>query len=104
MVLGINVYARHEDAIDAFEIIVVTIAASRTAPDSIAREFVLLFSKYQRHIDFDASSGKRLKRAYSGRRRRHLNHPVNMDQLTISGQVRYTGARARSAIGSSRHR
>ena len=58
MVLGINVYARHEDAIDAFEIIVVTVAALRTAPDSIAREFVLLFSKYQRHIDFDASSGK----------------------------------------------
>ena len=76
MLVGVNVHPRHEDAVDALEIVKPILATLCAAPDRVTRDAVLSFSEHQRHIDRDAGGGKCFQRVQAGSGGRHFNHAV----------------------------
>ena len=76
MFLRVDVHPRHEDAVNAFEVLETVLAPLRAAPDRLAGNAVLSFGKHQRDINRDAGSGKGFQRVEAGRRSWNFNHAI----------------------------
>src|SRR4051812_37006216 len=75
--LRVHIHARNENAIHALESIE-RLATLRSAPNRIARRFVLPFGKNERHVKRDTCSAQFFERTNSARSCRHFDHAVLM--------------------------